>query len=161
MKKPGRRAQLVAVLIGVFVLASLAVAVASGRIGGDDEFAVDSSEPAATDQAAVAGDSVPAGDLPLIDPAPGQVDPVPGTGSGTKPIITTDPGVTSTALPPDAPVSSDDKPAPPPAIVSDPPDAFTGIRNFEQCAAAGYPVMESYPEQCRTPDGRLFVRVID
>jgi len=31
------------------------------------------------------------------------------------------------------------------------------ITNFEECAAAGYPVMESYPEQCRTPDGRLFV----
>lgn len=32
------------------------------------------------------------------------------------------------------------------------------IVNFEECAAAGYPIMESYPEQCRTPDGRLFVR---
>ncbi|PIP55521.1 MAG: hypothetical protein CO183_00815 [Candidatus Zambryskibacteria bacterium CG_4_9_14_3_um_filter_42_9] len=35
------------------------------------------------------------------------------------------------------------------------------ITNFEECAAAGYPVMESYPEQCRTPDGRLFVRDIE
>ena len=32
------------------------------------------------------------------------------------------------------------------------------ITNFKECAAAGNPVMESYPEQCRTPDGRLFVR---
>ncbi|MFZ2556215.1 MAG: hypothetical protein WAZ27_03060 [Minisyncoccia bacterium] len=32
------------------------------------------------------------------------------------------------------------------------------IVNFEECARAGYPIMESYPEQCRTPDGRLFVR---
>ena len=32
------------------------------------------------------------------------------------------------------------------------------ITSFEDCAAAGYPVMESYPEQCRTPDGILFVR---
>jgi hypothetical protein len=31
------------------------------------------------------------------------------------------------------------------------------ITSFEQCAAAGYPVMTSYPAQCRTPDGRLFV----
>lgn len=31
------------------------------------------------------------------------------------------------------------------------------IANFEECAEAGYPVMESFPRQCRTPDGRLFV----
>ncbi|KKW20100.1 MAG: hypothetical protein UY63_C0001G0005 [Parcubacteria group bacterium GW2011_GWA2_51_10] len=31
------------------------------------------------------------------------------------------------------------------------------IKNFDECAAAGYPIMESYPEQCRTPDGRTFV----
>lgn len=30
------------------------------------------------------------------------------------------------------------------------------IDSFEDCAKK-YPVMESYPEQCRTPDGRLFV----
>ncbi len=34
------------------------------------------------------------------------------------------------------------------------------IDSFEACAAAGYPVMESYPEQCLTPDGRNFVRDI-
>ncbi len=34
------------------------------------------------------------------------------------------------------------------------------VTNFEECAAAGYPIMESYPEQCRTPDGRTFVRDI-
>ncbi|HLD64319.1 MAG TPA: Gmad2 immunoglobulin-like domain-containing protein [Candidatus Peribacteraceae bacterium] len=32
------------------------------------------------------------------------------------------------------------------------------IDSFEDCVAAGYPIMESYPEQCRTPDGRTFVR---
>jgi len=37
---------------------------------------------------------------------------------------------------------------------------IAGITTFEQCAAAGYPIMESYPEQCRTPDGRNFVREI-
>ncbi len=35
------------------------------------------------------------------------------------------------------------------------------VSNFEQCAAAGYPIMESYPEQCKTPDGQTFVRTID
>lgn len=34
------------------------------------------------------------------------------------------------------------------------------VSNFEECAASGYPVMESYPEQCRTPDGQLFIRDI-
>ena len=34
------------------------------------------------------------------------------------------------------------------------------ISNFDECAAAGNPIMESYPEQCRTPDGRTFVRDI-
>ena len=31
------------------------------------------------------------------------------------------------------------------------------VSSFDECAAAGYPIMESYPEQCRTPDGRTFV----
>lgn len=31
------------------------------------------------------------------------------------------------------------------------------IGSFEDCALAGYPIMETYPEQCRTPDGRTFV----
>ena len=31
------------------------------------------------------------------------------------------------------------------------------ITNFDECAAAGNPIMESYPEQCRTADGRTFV----
>ena len=34
------------------------------------------------------------------------------------------------------------------------------VTNFEECAAAGNPVMESYPRQCRTPDGRVFVEEI-
>jgi hypothetical protein len=32
------------------------------------------------------------------------------------------------------------------------------IDSFEECAAAGYPIMESYPEQCMTPDRRTFTR---
>ncbi len=30
------------------------------------------------------------------------------------------------------------------------------VLSFEACAAAGYPVMESYPRQCMTPDGRNY-----
>ena len=36
-------------------------------------------------------------------------------------------------------------------------NAIAKISNFEECKNAGYPVMESYPEQCRTPDGRNFI----
>src|SRR3989338_2033847 len=32
------------------------------------------------------------------------------------------------------------------------------ISSFEECAAAGYPIMESYPQKCQTPDGRTFVQ---
>lgn len=35
--------------------------------------------------------------------------------------------------------------------------AIAEIDSFTECADAGYPIMESYPEQCRTPDGRTFV----
>ncbi len=35
------------------------------------------------------------------------------------------------------------------------------ITNFEECVAAGFAVMESYPRQCRTSDGRLFVEIPD
>lgn len=31
------------------------------------------------------------------------------------------------------------------------------VKNFAECVAAGYPVMESFPEQCTTPDGQVFV----
>lgn len=39
--------------------------------------------------------------------------------------------------------------------------SVSGINNFDDCAAAGYPILESYPERCRTPDGRTFVREIE
>jgi hypothetical protein len=35
------------------------------------------------------------------------------------------------------------------------------ITSFEECEKAGYPILETYPEQCRTSSGGLFVRVID
>jgi len=34
----------------------------------------------------------------------------------------------------------------------------TRVTTFEECAAAGYPILEIYPEQCITPDGRSFTR---
>lgn len=34
------------------------------------------------------------------------------------------------------------------------------ITNFQECADAGYPVMESYPRQCRTPKGDSFTEDI-
>jgi hypothetical protein len=33
------------------------------------------------------------------------------------------------------------------------------IETFEECEAAGYPILDSYPQQCQTPDGRTFTRV--
>ena len=41
------------------------------------------------------------------------------------------------------------------SAVVPPPD----IATFEECAAAGYPVMETYPETCRTPGGTTYTRV--
>lgn len=35
------------------------------------------------------------------------------------------------------------------------------IGNFNECIGAGYPVMESYPRQCRTPEGQLFIEEIE
>jgi hypothetical protein len=35
------------------------------------------------------------------------------------------------------------------------------ISSFEECAAAGYPIMESFPRQCRTSDGQYFVEEIN
>ena len=34
------------------------------------------------------------------------------------------------------------------------------VSNFDQCVDRGYPVMESFPRQCRTPDGQVFVEDI-
>ncbi len=115
------RAQLIAVLIGIFLLASLAVAMGAGG---------------------------------------GLGPPTSGSGGTSGQAAS---GSPSSALPtgPDTPVSSDDGTSAQPTIAWDPPPDFGGIRNFDQCAAAGYPVAESYPEQCRTPDGRLFVRVVN
>lgn len=37
-----------------------------------------------------------------------------------------------------------------------PEPAAVPITNFAECVAAGHPIMESYPEQCRTDDGKTF-----
>ncbi len=34
------------------------------------------------------------------------------------------------------------------------------VTSFEDCVSAGYPVLESYPEQCKTSDGKSFTRDI-
>jgi hypothetical protein len=36
----------------------------------------------------------------------------------------------------------------------------TEVESFEDCLKAGYPVMESFPRQCRTPDGRTYAEEI-
>ncbi|MCF7844572.1 MAG: GerMN domain-containing protein [Kiritimatiellales bacterium] len=40
------------------------------------------------------------------------------------------------------------------------PTAQSMIENYDDCVAAGNPVMESYPRQCKTEDGKLFVQDI-
>jgi glucose/arabinose dehydrogenase len=39
-------------------------------------------------------------------------------------------------------------------------DLGTNIDSYRTCVEAGYPILESYPEQCNTPDGRNFVRIV-
>ena len=39
-------------------------------------------------------------------------------------------------------------------------DASVSVTDFESCAMSGNPIMESYPRQCRTPDGRSFTEDI-
>lgn len=34
------------------------------------------------------------------------------------------------------------------------------IDSFEECVAAGYPILETYPEQCKTPDGKSFTKKV-
>jgi hypothetical protein len=45
-------------------------------------------------------------------------------------------------------------------VLNSVPADSTGITNYEECVAAGFPILETYPEQCETLDGRTFVRVI-
>jgi len=46
---------------------------------------------------------------------------------------------------------------------SPPPSSGCGekqIKSFQDCVALGYPILESYPRQCKTPDGRIFTEDI-
>lgn len=40
------------------------------------------------------------------------------------------------------------------------PAAKPNVTSFDECAAAGYPIMESYPERCAAPGGQTFTRDI-
>lgn len=46
------------------------------------------------------------------------------------------------------------------AFVSNNSDNQETITNYEECVAGGYPIMETYPEQCRDGRGQTFVRDI-
>ena len=35
-------------------------------------------------------------------------------------------------------------------------ESVSPVESFAECAAAGFPIMESYPRQCRSTDGRIF-----
>jgi hypothetical protein len=37
-------------------------------------------------------------------------------------------------------------------------NASSQVTNFQECIDAGNPVMESFPEQCMTPEGQSFTR---
>lgn len=39
-------------------------------------------------------------------------------------------------------------------------ERLNAVDSFEKCSAAGFAVMESYPERCALPDGRVFTRDI-
>ena len=65
-----------------------------------------------------------------------------GSGVGQPTKIATPPGP-SPSMPPTA--TSPNDPA---------------ITNFDDCLAAGFPIMESYPRQCRAADGTIYVEDI-
>jgi len=47
-----------------------------------------------------------------------------------------------------------------PNICCLPNEEISQIDSFEKCANAGFPIMESYPMQCRTPNGKTFTQEI-
>lgn len=138
-----------AALVAAAALATTLVVMASGSQdspppGDPADLNVDPEErpesPSQTQPDAIAGTSPPG--------------PLPARGSsGTTSL----PRAPAPAGDPDRPVSSDD---PPPSPRPAPPPPADGIDSFEDCVRAGYPVAESYPEQCFTPDGRSFTRQI-
>jgi hypothetical protein len=39
-------------------------------------------------------------------------------------------------------------------------ESNAAVNNFEECAAKGYPILETYPSQCKTPSGETFIEDI-
>jgi hypothetical protein len=39
-------------------------------------------------------------------------------------------------------------------------ESNAAVNSFEECAAKGYPVLETYPSQCKTPSGKTFIEDI-
>lgn len=46
-------------------------------------------------------------------------------------------------------------------ITAEGPDENPPVTSFEECVEAGNPVMESYPRQCRSDSGEVFVETVD
>ncbi|MEY3784218.1 MAG: hypothetical protein RLZZ230_540 [Candidatus Parcubacteria bacterium] len=44
---------------------------------------------------------------------------------------------------------------------STPVVVLNNVITFTECKNSGYPISETYPEECRTPDGVLFIQMID
>lgn len=44
------------------------------------------------------------------------------------------------------------------ALTAQSNDSEPPVTSFKECVDRGYPVQESYPERCSTPDGRSFTR---
>jgi len=45
-------------------------------------------------------------------------------------------------------------------VVNQTETSSTTLNSFEECVSAGYLLLESYPRQCRTPDGQTFIEDI-
>lgn len=54
--------------------------------------------------------------------------------------------------------ASEDNDAQDTSTASSAPQNNVAVSSYEECADAGYPVLESYPEQCTSPDGQVFIR---
>lgn len=39
--------------------------------------------------------------------------------------------------------------------------SYSHITSYQECIAAGHPIIETYPEQCKVPDGRMFTHIIE
>ncbi len=45
-------------------------------------------------------------------------------------------------------------------FVKNPKKELSQITDFESCAKAGYPLMQTYPQICKTPDGKTFTQIL-